>query len=98
MDTILVVGDDTEIRDVIHVYLRNEGYFVIEAANGLEALDLIRSISFELVILDIMLPQMDGINAGIKIREISNTPLSCYRPRKKILIKLWVLLPARTIT
>ncbi|ALA44016.1 MULTISPECIES: response regulator transcription factor [Paenibacillus] len=75
MDTILVVGDDTEIRDVIHVYLRNEGYFVIEVANGLEALDLIRSISFELVILDIKMPQMDGINACIKIREISSTPI-----------------------
>lgn len=98
MDTILVVGDDTEIRDVIHVYLRNEGYFVIEAANGLEALDLIRSISFELVILDIKMPQMDGINACIKIREISSTPIIMLSGRKKILVKFRVLLPVRTIT
>ncbi|MEC0184786.1 response regulator transcription factor [Paenibacillus peoriae] len=75
MDTILVVDGDPEIRDVIHVYLRNEGYFVIEAADSLEALNLIKSIYIELVILDVRMPRMDGIQACIKIWELSNTPI-----------------------
>lgn len=46
MNTVLVVDDDSEIRDVIHVYLRNERYHVIEAADGLEALDVIKKRLF----------------------------------------------------
>lgn len=75
MNTVLVVDDDSEIRDVIHIYLRNEGYHVIEAADGLEALNIIKTTSLQLVILDVMMPRMDGIQACLKIREISNAPI-----------------------
>ncbi|MNH91001.1 Transcriptional regulatory protein WalR [compost metagenome] len=75
MNTVLVVDDDSEIRDVIHIYLRNEGYHVIEAADGLAALDIIKTTSLQLVILDVMMPRMDGIQACLKIREISNAPI-----------------------
>lgn len=57
MVTVLVVDDYSEIRDVIHVYLRNEGYSVLEAADGLEALDGLKTSSVQLVILDVMMPR-----------------------------------------
>lgn len=75
MPTILVVDDDYEIRDVIHMYLRNEGYTVIEAEDGIEAVENISSTAIDLVILDVMMPRMDGIRACMKIRDISDVPI-----------------------
>ncbi|MCV9951210.1 response regulator [Paenibacillus sp. BT-177] len=75
MDSILVVADDSEIQDIFHAYLRNEGYFVVEVTDGLEALDLVKSISFELVILDDRMLRTDSIQACIKIWELFNTPM-----------------------
>lgn len=88
MNTVLVVDDDPEIRDVIHVYLRNEGYDVIEAADGVEALDIIKTTSIQLVILDVMMPQMDGIQACIKIREISSTPIIMLSAKEEDIDKI----------
>ncbi|WP_018755050.1 response regulator transcription factor [Paenibacillus terrigena] len=75
MPTVLVVDDDPDIRDVIHVYLRNEGYQVIEAADGVAALDILRSERIHLMILDVMMPRMDGILTCMKIREASGIPI-----------------------
>ncbi|MFD0619498.1 response regulator transcription factor [Paenibacillus sp. GCM10027629] len=75
MPTVLVVDDDPDIRDVIHVYLRNEGYQVIEAADGVAALDILRSERVHLMILDVMMPRMDGILTCMKIREASGIPI-----------------------
>ena len=75
MPTVLVVDDDPDIRDVIHVYLRNEGYQVIEAADGVAALDILRSDRVHLMILDVMMPRMDGILTCMKIREASGIPI-----------------------
>ncbi|WP_338552709.1 response regulator transcription factor [Paenibacillus sp. KS-LC4] len=88
MHTVLVVDDDSEIRDVIHVYLRNEGYRVIEAADGLEALAAIQSESIQLVILDVMMPRMDGIQACFKIREISNIPIIMLSAKEEDIDKI----------
>ncbi|WP_127589951.1 response regulator transcription factor [Paenibacillus lautus] len=88
MNSILVVDDDSEIRDVIHVYLRNEGYRVIEAADGLEALEVIKTTSIQLIILDVMMPRMDGISACIKIREISNTPIIMLSAKEEDIDKI----------
>lgn len=88
MNTVLVVDDDSEIRDIIHVYLRNEGYHVIEAADGLKALDIIKTTSIQLVILDVMMPRMDGIMACIKIREISNTPIIMLSAKEEDIDKI----------
>ncbi|MEC0236644.1 response regulator transcription factor [Paenibacillus kribbensis] len=88
MNTILVVDDDSEIRDVIHVYLRNEGYHVIEAADGEEALDAIKTTPIQLVILDVMMPRMDGIRACLKIREISNTPIIMLSAKEEDIDKI----------
>lgn len=88
MVTILIVDDEPDIRDVIHVYLRNEGYRVIEATNGEEALDIIKTTSIQLVILDVMMPIMDGIKACFKIREISNTPIIMLSAKEEDIDKI----------
>ncbi len=73
--TILVADDDKEIRDGIEIYLKNEGYRVLKAADGREALDLLATEEVHLLILDIMMPNMDGITATFKIREAQNVPI-----------------------
>lgn len=88
MSTILVVDDEPDIRDVIHVYLRNEGYQVIEAANGEEALNIINTTSVQLVILDVMMPIMDGIKACFKIREVSTTPIIMLSAKEEDIDKI----------
>ncbi|MCR3760929.1 response regulator transcription factor [Clostridium felsineum] len=72
---ILVVDDDKSIRNLIRVYLENEGYGIEEASNGAEALIKIGEKLFDLVILDVMMPVLDGISACIKIRENYNMPV-----------------------
>ena len=74
-ERILVVDDEKEIRDLIGIYLSNEGYEVFKASNGLEALNLLEKQNTDLIILDIMMPIMDGITACVKIREKDNMPI-----------------------
>jgi len=73
--TVLVADDDQEIRDGIEIYLKNDGYNVLKAADGQEALELLESNEVHLLILDIMMPNMDGITATFKIREDLNIPI-----------------------
>ncbi|MEK3936148.1 response regulator transcription factor [Sporosarcina sp. FSL W7-1349] len=73
--TVLVADDDQDIRDGIEIYLKNEGYLVLKAADGKEALELLASQEVHLLILDIMMPNMDGITATFKIREARNIPI-----------------------
>ncbi|MGE7944964.1 response regulator transcription factor [Lysinibacillus xylanilyticus] len=73
--TVLVTDDDQDIRDGIEIYLKNEGYNVIKAADGLEALEKLENNEVHLIILDIMMPNMDGITATFKIREARNIPI-----------------------
>lgn len=73
--TVLVTDDDQAIRDGIEIYLKNEGYNVIKAANGMEALQKLEENEVHLIILDIMMPEMDGITATFKIREARNIPI-----------------------
>ena len=72
---ILVVDDDKSIRNLIRVYLENEGFNIIEASNGAEALILIDQNEFDLVILDVMMPVLDGINTCLKIRGNYTMPI-----------------------
>jgi DNA-binding response OmpR family regulator len=72
---ILVCDDEKEIVDAIEIYLKNEGYTVFKAYNGAEALSFIDSTDIQLVIIDIMMPVMDGIRATMKIREKYNIPV-----------------------
>ena len=68
--SILVVEDDREIRQGIEIYLRNKGYQVFQAANGQEGLEVIKSRELHLVILDVMMPVMDGITMLMKTRDL----------------------------
>lgn len=72
---ILVCDDEKDIVTALAIYLKSDGYQVYEAYNGKEALDIIRKEEIHLVLMDIMMPEMDGIEAMVKIREISNVPV-----------------------
>jgi Response regulators consisting of a CheY-like receiver domain and a winged-helix DNA-binding domain len=72
---ILVCDDDKEISEAIRIYLANEGYKVFKAFNGLEALQIVAENEIHLVIMDVMMPKMDGLRATIKIREDKNIPV-----------------------
>ena len=74
-EIILIVDDEKEIRDLIEIYLKNEGYEVEKAGTGLEAVKLVEEKKIDLIILDIMMPVVNGIDACIKIREQHNTPI-----------------------
>lgn len=75
MYNVLVVDDEKEIRDAIEIYLRGENLKVIKAENGIEALDILESKQIHLIILDIMMPKLDGIKTCMKIRETNNIPI-----------------------
>ncbi|MGN1400670.1 MAG: response regulator transcription factor [Bacillus sp. (in: firmicutes)] len=73
--TVLVVDDEEEIRNAIEIYLKNEGISVIKAADGLEALEKLSENEIHLIILDVMMPKLDGISTTFKIREKKNIPI-----------------------
>lgn len=73
--TILVIDDDSTIQDLLAIYLINEGFQVIKASDGLEALDILTRLKVDLIILDIMMPKLDGIQACLKIREKNEVPI-----------------------
>lgn len=72
---ILVVDDDREIAGAIEIYLRNEGYDVVLAHDGFQALEAARREDISLIIMDIMMPRLDGVQATMKIREELNIPI-----------------------
>lgn len=74
-ETVLIVDDEKEISDLIGIYLKNEGYTVLKASDGLEALEVLKKNEVHLIILDIMMPKMDGIQACMRIREEKNMPI-----------------------
>ncbi len=72
---ILVCDDDKEIAGAIEIYLRNEGYRVFKAYDGIQALEIVRKETLHLIIMDIMMPNMDGVQATMKLREEQNIPI-----------------------
>lgn len=75
LNNILVCDDDTAIVDSIEIYLQQEGYHVIKAYDGVQALEVLHKEEIQLVIIDVMMPRLDGIRAILKIREESNMPI-----------------------
>ena len=75
MYTILVCDDEKEIVDAIEIYLKPEGYQILKAYDGIDALDKLHENKVDLLILDVMMPKMDGIRATLKIREEYNIPI-----------------------
>ncbi|AFL99961.1 response regulator with CheY-like receiver domain and winged-helix DNA-binding domain [Desulfitobacterium dehalogenans ATCC 51507] len=72
---ILIADDEDEIRDLLAIYLKCEGFEVTTAADGIEALQMLQKIDFDLIILDIMMPRLDGIQTCIKIRKDNGIPI-----------------------
>ena len=72
---LLVVDDEARIRDIIKKYAAFEGYAVEEAANGMDAVALCRQRSYDLIIMDVMMPELDGFSAVREIRRSSQTPV-----------------------
>lgn len=72
---VLVVDDDREIVESIAIFLKADGYLVRKAYNGLEALDIVMTENVHLIILDIMMPELDGIKTLLKVRESKNLPI-----------------------
>ena len=85
-ETILVVDDEKEIRNLITIYLKNEGYKVLQAGDGEEGLRLLEENEVHLVVLDIMMPKVDGIHMCMKVRKKKKCQLLCF-PRKR---KIWI--------
>lgn len=75
MYNILVCDDDKEIAEAIEIYLSQEGYHILKAYDGLEALDILEKETVNLLILDVMMPRMDGIRATLKILEKNSIPI-----------------------
>ena len=90
--TILIVDDDKAIADAVAFYLKGEGYDTVMAYDGIEALNAMKSCDISLIIMDIMMPGLDGIQTTLRIREEHNIPIIMLRdpnisPSKKIIIK-----------
>ena len=75
MTNILVCDDDKEIVEAIEIYLAQEGYNVIKAYDGEQAIRALKENDIQLLIIDIMMPKLDGIHATLKIREYSSIPI-----------------------
>ena len=86
--TILIVDDELLIRNVIKEYLLNEGYKVLEAKDGFDALRVISDNKVDLIVLDIMMPKMDGFTCLSEIRKTKNIPVIMLSARKEEADKL----------
>ena len=75
MANILVCDDDKDIVEAIEIYLTQEGYHILKAYDGQEALDILNSETVDLLIIDVMMPRLDGIRATVKIRESNPLPI-----------------------
>ena len=74
-EKILIVDDEVRLRKLLLAYFKKEGYQVLEAGNGVEAINAVKNNSVDIVILDVMMPVMDGWTACGEIRKISNVPI-----------------------
>lgn len=75
METILVCDDDREIVEAIEIYLTQEGYRVLKAYDGIEALEVLKNNEVHLLVIDVMMPKLDGLRATLKIRQESSIPI-----------------------
>lgn len=75
MANILVCDDDREIVDAIEIYLNQDGYRIIKAYDGEQAIEIMKKEEIHLLIIDVMMPRLDGIRATLKIREYSSIPI-----------------------
>jgi len=91
MYNILVVDDEKEITDAIEIYLKNQNYNVFKAYDGIEALEIFEREEIHLILIDIMMPRLDGTNTTIKIREKSTVPIIFLSAKSEDMDKIWGL-------
>ena len=75
MAKILVVDDEIKIREIIKEYAEFEGYEVAQAEDGMQAVEMVKNQDFDIIIMDVMMPKLDGIRATLKIREKNALPI-----------------------
>jgi len=85
---ILIVDDETLIRNVIKEYSKSEGYNIFEASDGLEAIEMVKNNNIDLVVLDVMMPNLDGFSACKEIKKIKSIPVIILSARKEEYDKL----------
>ena len=88
MYRLLVVDDESRIRSVIKKYAEFEGHTVVEAGDGLEAVDLCRNNEYDIIIMDIMMPELDGFSACREIRKFKQTPIIMLSARTQEMDKI----------
>lgn len=86
--TILMVDDEKEIIQLMSIYFNNEGYKLLSASNGLEALEILQSESVDLIVLDLMMPKMDGLQACMKIRKTNLIPIIMLSAKDQAIDKI----------
>ncbi|MBE6977935.1 MAG: response regulator transcription factor [Ruminococcaceae bacterium] len=84
MYTVLICDDQRDIVNALKIYLKPEGYQLLESFTGQEAVEIVRSQPVHLVLLDVMMPKMDGITATAKIREFSDVPILLLTAKSEI--------------
>ncbi len=85
---ILIVDDETLIRNVIKEYSKSEGYNIFEASDGIEAIEMVKNNNIDLVVLDVMMPNLDGFSACKEIKKIKSIPVIILSARKEEYDKL----------
>ena len=86
--TVLIVDDEPRIREVVREYCLLEDFNVIEASDGVEAIELVKSKKIDIIVLDIMMPKLDGFSTFTKIKEIKNVPTIILSARSEEFDKL----------
>lgn len=89
--TILIVEDEVEISNGIEIYLKNQGYNTFKAFNGIEALEVLEKENIDLIVMDIMMPKLDGIEATLRIREKSIIPIILLTAKSEDMDKIFGL-------
>ena len=89
--TILIVEDDANIRELLHLYLEQEGYHIESAQDGVEGLRVFRRVHPDLVLLDLMMPVMDGTQMIRELRTFSKTPVIVLTAKGEVLDKVTLL-------
>ncbi len=89
MYKILIADDEQKIREVLREYAEYEGHEVVEAVDGMQAVELAKNQDFDIIILDIMMPKLDGFSACKEIRKIKNTPVLMLSARGEEYDKLF---------
>lgn len=89
MYKILIADDEQKIREVLREYAEFEGHEIVEAADGMQAVELVRKQEFDIIILDVMMPRLDGFSACKEIRKITATPVLMLSARGEEYDKLF---------